>query len=424
MARMRVTTAVAFAAIAAFVLSPSARAEPSASLNDTARFIAGMQPSEGSPLKANTNDAYWKQYAKSFDDAWSGLEKRQLAKIRPLVSKDFTNPQPVLFYFFSGPDFLYADAFFPSATTYVMAGLEPPGQIPDLRKFSRGEISSSLRDLRSSLSSVLSYSFFQTKFMRVDFSRAKLNGTLPVLMTFLVRSGKTIYDAELFDLQSDGTLHTLDEKIANPTGKGVRITFGDADVGKKKTLYYFSTDLSDSGIKSSGFMTFCDTFGKGDSFIKSASYLMHQDNFSTVRDYLLSHSVSILEDDSGVPIRFFAQGWQLHPYGRYVGPIALFGGLHQSKLNDVFGKGRATPIDFSLGYRWKPNESNILRAVKDDTAVAFEAPPPVVKASASGDSKPKVVASADRPAKPRYKYHRRKQQTVNNYWPKLFGYAP
>ncbi len=418
MANMRVSVAVAFAALAVLIVSSAARAEPSASLDDTARFIAGLQPSTGSPLQAYTNDAFWKQYAKNFDDSWNGLEKRQLTKIRSLVSRDFNNPQPVLFYFFSGPDYLYADAFFPSATTYVMAGLEPPGQIPDLRKYSRGEIASSLRDLRSSLSSVLSYSFFQTKFMRVDFSRTKLNGTLPVLMAFLARSGKTIYDIELFDLQSDGTL------IANATGHGAKITFGDASVGKKRTLYYFSTDLSDSGIKSSGFLTFCDTLGHGDSFIKSASYLMHSDHFSTVRDYLLTHSVSLLEDDSGIPVRFFAQGWKLHPYGRYVGPISLFAGQYQSKLNEVFGKGRATPIDFSLGYRWRPAESNILLAVKDETAVAFELPPPVVKTSASADSKPKIESATDRPPRRRFRNHRKPQTVSNSYFPKIFGYAP
>jgi len=49
-----------------------------------------------------------------------------------------------MFYMFSGPDFLYADAFFPEATTYVMAGLEPPGQIPDLQKMPRGSLGPSL----------------------------------------------------------------------------------------------------------------------------------------------------------------------------------------------------------------------------------------------------------------------------------------
>jgi hypothetical protein len=423
---MRVTVAIAAVAAAAFsILSSAVDAEPGASYNDTARFIAGLQPSAGSPLNTYTNDAFWKQYAHNFDEAWDGLNRRQLTKIRTLVSRDFNNPQPVLFYLFSGPDFLYADAFFPSADTYVMAGLEPPGQIPDLKKYSRGEIAGALRDLRSSLSSVLSYSFFQTKFMRVDFSRSRLNGTLPVLMTFLARSGKTIYDVSLFDLQNDGTLHPVDEKIANATGHGAQITFSDADVGKKKTLYYFSTDLSDGGIKTSGFLTFCDKLGHGDAFIKSASYLMHSDNFSTVRDFLLSHSVSILEDDSGIPVRFFAQGWQLHPYGRYVGPIGLFGGQYQSKLNEVFAKGKTTPIDFSLGYRWKSNESNILLAVKDTTATAFEvAHPAVVKKSGDSVSKSKVEARADIPPRPRtYRYQRHKEQTVSTF-PKIFGYSP
>jgi hypothetical protein len=263
--------------------------------------------------------------------------------------------------------------------------------------------------------------------MRVDFSRAKLNGTLPVLMTFLARSGKTIYDISLFDLQSDGTLHPVEEKIANATGRGAKIVFSDANVGKKRTIYYFSTDLSDGGIKTSGFLTFCDKLGHGDSFLKSASYLMHSDNFSTVRDFLLSHSVSLLEDDSGIPVRFFAQGWQLHPYGRYVGPISLFGGQYQAKLKDVFAKGHTTPIDFSLGYRWKPMESNILLAVKDPSATAFEIAPVKSKQNASESetgsvTKAKAESKSEAPARPRYRRHR--EQTVSNPWPKLFGYAP
>lgn len=424
MPRMRATIAIAAVVAVAFsVLSASVRAEPSASINDMARFIAGLQPSPGSPLNAYTNDGYWKQYARGFDEAWNGLEKRQLSKIRAMVARDFHTRQSVLFYFFSGPDFLYADAFFPSAETYVMAGLEPPGDIPDLRKYSRNEIATSLRALRSSLNSVMSYSFFRTKSMRVDFSRAKLNGTLPVLMTFLARSGKTIYDVSLFDLQSDGTLHPAEDKIANPTGKGVKIVFGDADVGRKRTLYYFSTDLSDSGIKTSGFLKFCDGLGHGDSFVKSASYLMHSDSFSTVRDFLLSHSVSLLQDDSGIPVRFFAQGWQLKPYGRYAGPISLFSGKYQAKLNEVFAKGRATPIDFSLGYRWRPKESNILLAVRDPSATAFEVAPAGMKKSGveASDAKPSVEAKADLPQRPKYRRH--KEQAGSKPY-QLFGYSP
>ena len=35
-----------------------------------------------------------------------------------------------------------------------------------------------------------------------------------------------------------------------------RITFAGAD-GEERTLYYFSTDLSNGGVKRSGFLKFC-----------------------------------------------------------------------------------------------------------------------------------------------------------------------
>ena len=429
MASTRLIATIIGALVAALTLTSNVTfASPSGSPDDTARFLAGLPPSAGSPIAPYTNDAFWKQHARSFDDSWNGLEKRQLIKIRSFVSKNFTNPQPTLFYFFSGPDFLYADAFFPSADTYIMAGLEPPGPVPDLSKFSRGELPGALRELRASLNSVLSYSFFQTKFMRIDFSHGRMTGTLPVLMAFLARSGKTIYEVSLFDLQSDGTIHPADEKIPNATAKGAKIVFSD-NVGKKRTLYYFSTDLSDGGIKTSGFMQFCDTFGHADSFIKSASYLMHSDKFSTVRDYLLKHSDSIVEDDSGIPIRYFAQGWRLYPYGRYVGPIALFAGQRQPQLSEVFGKGRAVPIDFGIGYRWRPMESNLLLAVKDSTVTAMNIPPadtaaatdtPVRKARASIKE-----AKADPPPRRRVRTYQRHREQTSVYNPyKLFGYTP
>ena len=35
-----------------------------------------------------------------------------------------------MFYMFSGPDFLYANAFFPNASTYILCGIEPVGPVP------------------------------------------------------------------------------------------------------------------------------------------------------------------------------------------------------------------------------------------------------------------------------------------------------
>ena len=109
------------AGIAAFVASAiilasaySARAQ-TASADDTARFLAGMPPSSLSPLAPLTRDPAWQQHARYLNSAFGNLDKNQFAKIRAWSSAKLTAPSPVLFYMFSGPDFLYANAFFPNA---------------------------------------------------------------------------------------------------------------------------------------------------------------------------------------------------------------------------------------------------------------------------------------------------------------------
>ena len=84
-----------------------------------------------------------------------------------------------------------------------------------------------------------------------------------------------------------------------------------------------------------------------------------------VRDFLLGHTATIVQDDTGVPVRFFKSGdWELRPFGRYLGPIGLFSGRYQRQLADVFRANRAKPIAFGVGYRWRPNNSNLLLATR------------------------------------------------------------
>ena len=44
-----------------------------ASVNDTARFLAGLPVSEGSPLAPLTQNPAWQQHAVVFDQAWTRL---------------------------------------------------------------------------------------------------------------------------------------------------------------------------------------------------------------------------------------------------------------------------------------------------------------------------------------------------------------
>jgi hypothetical protein len=350
------------AAIAVILLlaAAPARAADAPTADDAARFLAGMPPSGQSPLTALTMDAAWQRHARFFDAAFGQLEQRQLSKIKVWSSANLSAPKPTMFYMFSGPDFLYADAFYPNATTYVLSALEPVGAVPDLTRVPY--LGSSLADIEHSMSSILSFSFFITKHMKTDLHADEVSGTLPILYVFLARSGKTIRDVSLVALDETGAVHAAAEAAGKNPTRGVRIKFAGPD-GAEKTLYYFSTDLSNSGVRVTGFLKFCATLAPGNSLLKSASYLLYAGNFSVVREFLLNNSSTIIQDDSGVPLGDYdARKWKFLPFGHYAGPIAEFPGRYQSQYAELFQ--HSQPMDFGIGYRWRSYESNLLLSIR------------------------------------------------------------
>ncbi len=360
---------------------PSARAGDIVTADDTARFLAGMMPSANSPLMPLTKDPDWQRHARFFDAAFAQLEARQLSKIRAWATANLAAPKPTMFYMFSGPDFLYADAFYSQATTYVLSALEPPGSVPDLTTLPRGGVGAALYNVERSLGSILSFSFFITKQMKVDLHAGQLSGTLPILYVFLARSGKTIRNVSPVALDNKGTAYFANDNPGANAVRGLRIVFAGSD-GVERTLYYFSTDLSNPGVRVSGFLKFCATLAPGNSLIKSASYLLHAGNFSTVRDFILANSATIIQDDSGIPLGYYSpRKWRFFPFGHYAGPIAEFPGRYQEPYAELFR--RAQPMDFGIGYRWRSHESNLLLSVRlpDDGSApeatsSTEEPPP------------------------------------------------
>ena len=345
--------AIAAAAMLLSAVLP-ARGADAVTVNDTALFLAGMMPSANSPLMPLTRDPYWQRHAKFFDAAFAQLEERQLSRIRAWASTNLAAPKPTMFYMFSGPDFLYADAFYSKATTYVLSALEPPGFVPDLSRLPPGGVAAALYDVERSMGSILSFSFFITKQMKIDLREGQLSGTLPILYVFLARSGKTIREVSPVALDDKGTAYVAGENPGRNATRGVRIVFSERD-GQRKTLYYFSTDLSNASVRVSGFLKFCETLAPGNSLLKSASYLLHSRNFSTVREFLLARSATIIQDDSGIPLAAFNPGkWRFFPFGHYAGAIEKFPGMNQPDYAELFR--RAQPMDFGIGYRWRSHE--------------------------------------------------------------------
>jgi hypothetical protein len=341
-----------------------ALASPNTSPDTTAKFLAGLAVPAAAAESAAGSDP-WLVHSAELDRAWKRTDQ-QLAAITnwaPLSLGPAYQENGNMFYMFSGPDFLYAHAFFPNARTYILCGNEPVGSLPDLKTIPAEALPGVLANLRKSLESMLSWSFFITKEMKTDLTRTQLTGTLPLLYVFLARTGYTIDSVTPVTVDRSGV---LSENASGETS-GVRI-LATAPTGTMQTLYYFCSDLSDDGIKAKpGFLRFCENEARGVSLLKAASYLLHEKGFSKIRGFLLERSDTLVQDDSGIPLRFFAgQSWTFRFCGQYVGPIDVFKQYWQSDLADEYAHTVAEALPFGFGYRWQPNRSDLIVASRAD----------------------------------------------------------
>jgi hypothetical protein len=334
--------------------------------NDTALFLAGMSVPKNSPLAPLTETAAWRTHSAYFEKAFAKLNATKFSKLHDWQNAflpESKEPIPVVYYMFSGPDFLYVDQFFPNGSVYIMCGKESMGPPPDPLRIAN--LSGALANLENAMKSSLTATYFVTQDMKVDLQQQQLNGTLPILYVFLARADKRIKDVTFISLDSGGNFH---ESAPGRGGTpGVRISYIDNRSGRNQTLFYFTTDISDGGIASSpGFMNFCHRHGIGASFLKSSSYLMFEDGFARVRNFILDHSSTIVQDDSGIPIAHFNRDkWSVRLFGTYVGTLDIFRQHYQPRLTEMFHQGNVAPFGIGFGYQWDYRKSNLIVAQRN-----------------------------------------------------------
>jgi hypothetical protein len=337
---------------------------PSNPITDAARFLAGLPVANNSTLVGLTRTSRWQAHAADMNSAFAALDHRQLSNIR-IWRSDFLAPLSVgaktCVYYFGGPDFLYADTFFPDCTTYILVGLESVNAMPDLLTVPSAALENTLQNIQISLNTILQFSFFKTKDMREDFGRGELQGVLPILFVFLARTGKVIQSVEYVSLDRGGQLTK-----AGSAPHGVKITFVDPASGAQKVLYFFSTDLSNEGLKGNpAVLRFTEQQGQANCFLKAASYLMHEGRFDTVRSFLLGNSLTIVEDDSGIPVKYLTPDkWTLRFFGSYTEPINLFKNYFQPELRQLYQTSSPKSLTFSFGYQWNRHNSSLILAVR------------------------------------------------------------
>src|SRR5262249_7715987 len=101
------------------------------------------------------------------------------------------------------------------------------------------------------------------------------------------------------------------------------------------------------------------------TLLKATSYMVHKQEFSIIRDRILSNSTTVLQDDSGIPYRFFdVAAWTVQLYGSYVRPYGSFRWLEQTDLRKAYLAPGPKPLAFRIGYGYGRIPSNLLLATK------------------------------------------------------------
>ncbi len=326
------------------------------------------------------NMAFWNDYKTSIDTPWTRIIDERLTVMDTWSTDELSpkiNDTTLLFYPFSGPDFLNAFHLFPNSNEYILIAMEKLGTIPDLYAMDEENLKGYLDAVNFALRDIYKRSYFITGNMDQDLRKHKVNGVLPLLYVFIQRTGHEIYDFGYYRLENDGVSFTEIEEPTNSTEVTECIKFKIRKPGddKLKNVTYFYANISDDGFAENPvFLQYIHGLRTFNTFIKSASYLSHYETFSGIRNAVLGNANAVLEDDTGIPYRYFLDEFDHYLYGIYEKPIADFKStyLFQKDLNEEYQNSEVKPLDFSLGYHWRSGNQNWMLYVRQAAELAEE----------------------------------------------------
>lgn len=318
--------------------------------NDIARILAGLNVSRESAYYSFTQTDEFQKHAEVMQKEWAFLEDGNLDAILAWQSTHIPNSAKdrTVFYPLSGADILNAYTLFPKSSDYLMIAMEEPGEKIVLTK---ENASAALASVRRSLSWFTHKNYFTTAGMQRTLKSDAAGGIMPLMMIFMVRLGHTILHVEAVDLTPEGDL----EVVNSGKVKGIHILFKDGNDGKTKRVVYLKhwldNDVADTKTNMGAFF---QKVGRTNLILKAAMYFFHYPNNDGLRNTLLSMSDLVVQDDSGIPHRYFEEAgvWNPSYYGYYVTPVPLMrmpNPPKQPALANGFRE-NAKPLPFAYGY--------------------------------------------------------------------------
>jgi hypothetical protein len=301
---------------------------------------------------------------------WLDVAGPFIAKLRP------QSAPRTLVYPFGGGDLVSALATYPDATEITTISLEIAGDIRAMDRADKRRLGAELTQLRDHLGKLFLKAHSRTANLDIE-TRGAIPGEVAYTMAALVIHGYEPTMFRYFVISQDGTLRWLtDDDIAKNNRTGRDGPFANAEIRFRKPgepgeriLRHIAFDLSDANLKRMpGLLRHLEEKGKVSTMTKAASHLLWDDeNFSTIRSYLMTHTDWMISDTTGVPPRIAKKfGYVQDVYGGYEWPEP-FGTVNNAdaKAYKELFKG-ATPIPFRYGYPDNRSHGHIVVTRKPD----------------------------------------------------------
>ena len=340
------------------------------SYNNLAYLIGGYPTKCYQP---ESNRTFIENYNNNINYKMTNIEIQRLSKIKKWneanLKSNSANDSNYVFYPFSGGDFIHMAWLYPNASDYFMIAREAVGDIPNLFAKDTSFTNQYLRDIEFVLRDIYNKSYFITKNMDADTKHTtKVNGMLPLILWGAVRTGHDINQVRFGKIDEKGDFIPVSNHGKSTV---VQIKLWNKKLRKQQNVTYFCCDLANDELsKNSGNLTYINQSVKSgcNTFIKSASYLMHYTKFTTIKDLTLQKTDYLVQDDTGIPYNQFKKDqWTINLYGIYEKPVRDFiDNLYQQDLDSAYKTSSFKgSLDFSLGYHWGSKKQNQIIAKKN-----------------------------------------------------------
>lgn len=347
-----------------------AGAEPPADFIEDARLVWQVVSCQEGAAPAQLDAATLEAYCKRMRPKFTRFRAHWGVKARDFIAaqRPATLP-PELVYPFGGGDLMMALTAFPDATTVTTLSLELAGDPRRLKGLTEKKVlASSLAALDETVSTTLLSNDSKSVNMS-KLQRGELPGQLSMHLIGLSLHDLEPVSVRYFRIEADGSLHyfSLGEIEALDQDKAVKLketwkapdfspAFANVEVqfvpkgnpgAPRRTHRHIGANLSNDSVSKSPVLAHLSLKGRVAAMTKAASYLLWNEAFSTVREWLVEHAVFMISDSTGVPPRYWKKkGCTLETFGSFQKSFLGTWEGYQQELREAFTTAKRLPMRF------------------------------------------------------------------------------